>query len=131
MSTAFVDRLRAFVWPPAYGLPPGEPESVLKIEPEPDTRAERQPQEAVTFRDIIGQGDVLDLLRLEIAASRREGRRLSDLLFVGPAGLGKSLVTTATANEAGCVVFPATGPEFGTTQAAVWTFQTAGAWASN
>lgn len=88
---------------------------------EPDVRTERQRQEPVTFRDVVGQQEVLSLLRLEIAASRREGRRLADVLFVGASGLGKTLLMTATANEAGCAVYPVTGPELSTTDSALQT----------
>jgi len=94
----------------------------VAVEPEPptDTREEPRHQEpAASFRDIVGQEEILRLLRLEIAAARREGRRLADLLVVGPPGLGKSLLMVATANEAGCAIYPVTGPELATTEAAL------------
>lgn len=94
-------------------------ERVVTEEPEPDVREEPQRQAAVSFCDVVGQQEILDLVRLEVRASKREGRRLADLLIVGPPGLGKSLLATATANEAGCAVYPVTGPELATTEAAL------------
>jgi Holliday junction DNA helicase RuvB len=85
----------------------------------PDVREFPQAREPVGFADIVGQPEILDLLRLEIAASRREGRRLTDVLITGPPGLGKTMLCTAIANEAECAIFPVTGPELATTDAAL------------
>ncbi len=111
MSTLFerdverdVDRLLR-----QWGVRPAQPEGV-EVRKWPGRE---------TFADVLGQDEVLTLLRLEIAAAKREGRRLADLLFVGPPGTGKTLLAAATANEAGRVIYLVSGPELTTVDAAL------------
>lgn len=72
-------------------------EKLLLYESQDDNRALR-PHD---FNDYIGQGELLDKLRIAIQAANEREDPLDHLLLTGPPGLGKTSIAYVIANECG------------------------------
>lgn len=55
----------------------------------------------VGFRQVVGQRHVVQALQIAVESSFREGKRLDELVFCGPPGLGKSALVSVLASELG------------------------------
>jgi holliday junction DNA helicase RuvB len=79
----------------------------LVFNPEWEAAAPREPSEPLarekgrTLDDLIGQDSVRNRLENHVVASRELGEPLPHILFEGPAGLGKSSLARAMAQEMG------------------------------
>ncbi len=60
--------------------------------------------------DMIGQQEVIDVLRIAIDAARKREQPLGHILFDGPPGLGKTTFATCIPREMGVSVQMASGP---------------------
>ena len=63
-----------------------------------------------TFKDCIGQRDVVEALGIAIQASKERGEPLDHVLFYGPPGLGKTTFARIIANELGVQFKGTSGP---------------------
>ena len=63
-----------------------------------------------TFEDYIGQGQIVENLRIAIAAAQRRGEPLEHVLFSGPPGLGKTTLANLIAKELGGTLHGSSGP---------------------
>src|SRR5688572_11362769 len=63
-----------------------------------------------TFAEYVGQREVVDNLKVSVAAARRGGWVLDHFLFAGPPGLGKTTLAHVIANEIGVRLHVTSGP---------------------
>ncbi|MBI3193139.1 MAG: Holliday junction branch migration DNA helicase RuvB [Ignavibacteriae bacterium] len=64
----------------------------------------------IQFSDFVGQGKVVDNLKIFIAAAKKRGESLDHVLLTGPPGLGKTTLSYIIANEMGVNVKVTSGP---------------------
>jgi Holliday junction DNA helicase RuvB len=62
------------------------------------------------FKDFIGQGKVIDQLKIAIEAARSRGEVLEHVLLSGPQGLGKSTLSNIIAHEMNVGIRTTVGP---------------------
>ncbi len=62
------------------------------------------------FDEFIGQGKVVDNLKVFIQAAKQRGEALDHVLFYGPPGLGKTTLAYIIANELGVTIKSTSGP---------------------
>src|SRR5687768_14540004 len=62
------------------------------------------------FDEYVGQREVVDNLKVAVAAARRGGWALDHFLFAGPPGLGKTTLAHVIANELGVRLHVTSGP---------------------
>jgi Holliday junction DNA helicase RuvB len=62
------------------------------------------------FSEYIGQREVVDNLKVSVAAAKQGGWRLDHFLFAGPPGLGKTTLAHVIANELGARLHVTSGP---------------------
>ncbi|AFE10294.1 MULTISPECIES: Holliday junction branch migration DNA helicase RuvB [Corallococcus] len=63
-----------------------------------------------TFDEYVGQGTVVEKLKVYVAAARSRGDALDHCLFSGPPGLGKTSLAHIIANELGVGIHVTSGP---------------------
>jgi Holliday junction DNA helicase RuvB len=63
-----------------------------------------------TFDDYVGQGQIVENLRIAIDAAKRRGEPLEHVLFSGPPGLGKTTLANLIAKELGGTLHASSGP---------------------
>jgi holliday junction DNA helicase RuvB len=71
---------------------------------------------SLSFDNFVGQADVVDLLRVAVAASKKRCEPLSHILICGPPGLGKSLLAKTVASEISADYNEVLGSELRTTK---------------
>ncbi len=62
------------------------------------------------FDDYVGQGRVVDKLKVYVQAAKARGEALDHCLFSGPPGLGKTSLAHIIAAELGASVHVTSGP---------------------
>src|SRR5690349_9521840 len=62
------------------------------------------------FEEYVGQREVIDNLKISVAAARKGGWALDHFLFAGPPGLGKTTLAHVIANELGAKLQVTSGP---------------------
>ncbi len=62
------------------------------------------------FDEYVGQRDVVESLRIAIAAAKGRGEPLEHVLFYGPPGLGKTTLAALIARDLGASLRPTSGP---------------------
>ncbi len=83
-------------------------ESMMQPEPAPDeSDIALRPKR---IADMVGQQDVIAVLRIAIDAARKRQEPLGHILFDGPPGLGKTTFATCIPREMGVAVQMASGP---------------------
>ena len=65
------------------------------------------------FDEFVGQGQVVENLRVAIQAAARRDETLEHLLFAGPPGLGKTSIAHIVAHEMGAKITATSGPAIG------------------
>jgi len=63
-----------------------------------------------TFEDYVGQGQIVENLRIAIAAAKARGETLEHVLFSGPPGLGKTTLANLIARDLGGTLHQSSGP---------------------
>jgi len=63
-----------------------------------------------SFDEYIGQRELIDNLKIAVAAARQNGWTLDHFLFAGPPGLGKTTLAHVIANELGVNLHVSSGP---------------------
>ena len=63
-----------------------------------------------SFAEYVGQSEVIDNLKVSVAAAKKGGWVLDHFLFAGPPGLGKTTLAHVIANEMGAKVHVTSGP---------------------
>jgi len=83
------------------------------ITPEAMDREEEQSFQSLrpeSLDDYIGQKNLVDKMRLSIAAARQRGEPHEHMLFYGPPGLGKTTLAHILAREMGASLVSSSGP---------------------
>ena len=62
-----------------------------------------------TFGDLVGQDKLIDSLNISVLSANKRNQALNHCLFSGPAGLGKTTLSEALANELGVEIQVANG----------------------
>ena len=65
------------------------------------------------FDEFVGQGQVVENLRVAIQAAKRREESLEHLLLAGPPGLGKTSIAHIVAQETGAKITATSGPAIG------------------
>ncbi len=73
-------------------------------------RAYQSALRPATFGDYVGQKEVIENLRISVAAARQQGWPLDHFLFAGPPGLGKTTLAHVIAAELGAKLHMTSGP---------------------
>ncbi len=81
--------------------------SPAEVSTEGDYQAALRPQ---SFAEYVGQRDVVDNLKISVAAAVKGGWCLDHFLFAGPPGLGKTTLAHVIANELGVGLHVTSGP---------------------
>ncbi len=63
-----------------------------------------------SFDEYVGQGSLIDNLRISVKAAKSGGWALDHFLFAGPPGLGKTTIAHVIANELGVKLHVSSGP---------------------
>jgi Holliday junction DNA helicase RuvB len=63
-----------------------------------------------SFEEYVGQGRIVESLRISIDAAKQRGEPLEHVLFYGPPGLGKTTLAGLIARELGANFRPTSGP---------------------
>ncbi|MBN2453263.1 MAG: Holliday junction branch migration DNA helicase RuvB [Candidatus Omnitrophica bacterium] len=65
------------------------------------------------LRDFIGQGDVVENLKISLEAAKKRGEPMEHTLLSGPPGLGKTSLANIIAHEMGTRITTTSGPAIG------------------
>ncbi len=90
--------------------PGQEPDAEVLAPPTPEEREDKWNLRPRVFADCIGQGEVVEALRIGIQAAKERGDPLDHVLFYGPPGLGKTTFARIVANELGVQFKGTSGP---------------------
>jgi Holliday junction DNA helicase RuvB len=84
-------------------------EPIISAGPERDEEFDRglRPQR---IKDMVGQRDVIERLKIVVDAARKRGEPLGHILFDGPPGLGKTTFATCLPRELNVPLITASGP---------------------
>ena len=98
--------------PPVAGRTPPLPESLRAAENDEDhvLSLSLRPKQ---FEEFVGQGQVVENLRVAIQAAKRRDEALEHLLLAGPPGLGKTSLAHMVAHEMGAKITGTSGPAIG------------------
>ncbi len=77
---------------------------------DPDALEFEKKLRPVTFDDFTGQEQILENLKVFVAAANKRGEALDHTLFHGPPGLGKTTLAYILANELGVSIKTTSGP---------------------
>jgi len=83
------------------------------LDPQKSTTREREEDSALRparVSDFVGQGPIVEKLKIFVEAARRRGEALDHVLFYGPPGLGKTTLSHIIAAEMGSTVRATSGP---------------------
>jgi len=83
------------------------------IHGEPQDSREREVEGALrpqSVRDFVGQGPIVEKLKIFVQAARQRGEALDHVLFYGPPGLGKTTLAHIVAAEMGTTLRATSGP---------------------
>jgi Holliday junction DNA helicase RuvB len=88
------------------------PQAEREVSPA-ETRSESAYQAALRptrFGDYVGQREIIENLKVSVAAAKKGGWSLDHFLFAGPPGLGKTTLAHVIANEMGTKLHMTSGP---------------------
>jgi Holliday junction DNA helicase RuvB len=86
---------------------------VFHDQPDPNEREFDRSLRPGTFADFVGQEQILDNLRIAIAAARERSEPLDHVLLCGPPGLGKTTLAHLIAQGMGSDLVITSGPALG------------------